>query len=186
MIGNKNKFVPKEIEDDLRNLERYIEELSVFLPLSVYTVNPSNIIVDTNKAAIDLTGYDEDFIIGKEIVILFKDKKTTEECINQVLEKDLIKNQEMVLIAYDKKEIPVNISISVRKDRKNNVIGYFWAMSDISESKRFQESLEKEVEERTKELREKLEELERFQKIAVGRELKMIELKKEVERLKKS
>ena len=152
MIGNKNKFVSREIEEDLRNLERYIEELSVFLPLSVYTVNPSNIIVDTNKAAIDLTGYDEDFIIGKEIVLLFKDKEKTEECINQVLEKDLIKNQEMVLITYDKKEIPVNVSVSVRKDGKNNVIGYFWAMSDISESKKFQESLEKEVEERTADL----------------------------------
>ena len=45
-------------------------------------------------------------------------------------------------------------------------------------------SLEQKVKRRTKELQEKIEELERFQKFAVGRELKMIELKKELEKLK--
>jgi len=38
--------------------------------------------------------------------------------------------------------------------------------------------VEEEVKKRTKEFQEKLEELEQFQKLAVGRELKMIELKK--------
>lgn len=46
-------------------------------------------------------------------------------------------------------------------------------------------SLEEKVKERTRELQGKIEELERFQKITVGRELKMIELKKEIERLNK-
>jgi len=45
--------------------------------------------------------------------------------------------------------------------------------------------LEEQVKERTKELQEKVEELERFHRLAVGRELKMIELKKEIEKLKK-
>ncbi len=40
-----------------------------------------------------------------------------------------------------------------------------------------------EVRERTKELEEKNRELERFNKLAVGRELKMIELKKRVKEL---
>jgi len=45
--------------------------------------------------------------------------------------------------------------------------------------------LEGKVTDRTKELQEKLKELEKFQKLAVGRELKMIEQKKEIEKLKK-
>ena len=44
--------------------------------------------------------------------------------------------------------------------------------------------LEKEIENRTKELKTRLNELEKFKKIAVGRELKMIELKKEIKNLK--
>ena len=40
------------------------------------------------------------------------------------------------------------------------------------------------IEERVKEIRKRTEELEKFQKIAVGRELKMVELKKEISKLK--
>lgn len=46
------------------------------------------------------------------------------------------------------------------------------------------QSLEGRVEERTKEIQEKVKELEKFNKLAVGRELKMTELKKELKRLK--
>lgn len=46
--------------------------------------------------------------------------------------------------------------------------------------------LEKGVQERTKKLQEKINELERFQKLTVARELKMIELKKELKKIKKS
>ena len=44
--------------------------------------------------------------------------------------------------------------------------------------------LEKEVDRRTKDAQEKVKELERFKQLAVGRELKMIELKKEIKKLK--
>lgn len=54
-------------------------------------------------------------------------------------------------------------------------------------TKELEELMQKQeeiIKERTKELREKIEELENFRKIAVGRELKMIELKEEIEKLK--
>ncbi len=46
------------------------------------------------------------------------------------------------------------------------------------------ESLEKKVRERTREVYERMKELEKFQKVTVGREIKMIELKREIKRLK--
>lgn len=54
------------------------------------------------------------------------------------------------------------------------------------ELKELAERLENEVKERTKDLQEKMTELERFNRLAVGREIKMIELKKEIRRLKTS
>ncbi|MDI6602512.1 MAG: HAMP domain-containing protein [Patescibacteria group bacterium] len=53
------------------------------------------------------------------------------------------------------------------------------------ELKELAEGLEEEVERRTKEVRERMEELEKFHRLAVGRELKMVELKKEIKKLKK-
>jgi len=53
------------------------------------------------------------------------------------------------------------------------------------ELKDLAEGLEEQVEQRTKELQGKMKELERFHKLAVGRELKMIELKEEIKGLKK-
>ncbi|MDO8424698.1 MAG: hypothetical protein Q7S70_02040, partial [bacterium] len=52
------------------------------------------------------------------------------------------------------------------------------------ELKGLAESLDVKVKEKTKELQEKITDLERFQKLAVGRELKMMELKKELNDLK--
>jgi len=53
------------------------------------------------------------------------------------------------------------------------------------ELKALTESLEEKVKQRTKELELKIEELERFQKVTIGRELKMVQLKKELREAKK-
>ncbi|MCD6270870.1 HAMP domain-containing protein [bacterium] len=52
------------------------------------------------------------------------------------------------------------------------------------ELEKLKQNLEEEVARRTKELKEKIEELEKIQKLTTGRELKMIQLKEEIERLK--
>jgi len=58
-------------------------------------------------------------------------------------------------------------------------------LARTKELKVLSESLEEQVKERTKNLEEKMSELERFNKLSVGRELKMIELKEEVKELQK-
>ncbi len=70
---------------------------------------------------------------------------------------------------------------SVYKDVRGNVLGVFAAARDVTAQKRAEAEV---AEQRGKEL-ERLAELERFQKLTVGRELKMIELKKEIGELKK-
>jgi len=53
------------------------------------------------------------------------------------------------------------------------------------ELKELAESLDDKVKKRTEELQVKLKELERFQRLTIGRELKMVDLKKELGNLKK-
>ena len=54
----------------------------------------------------------------------------------------------------------------------------------LLENEKRRMELEERVKERTKELQQKVEELEKFQKLAVGREIKMIELKEEIKKIK--
>jgi len=54
------------------------------------------------------------------------------------------------------------------------------------ELKTMASSLDQQVKEKTQKLQEKVKELERFNKLVIGRELKMLELKKEIEDLKKN
>jgi len=79
----------------------------------------------------------------------------------------------MIFLTKRKKEIPINASAKIRKDETGEYIGYFFALVDLTE-----------IKEKEKELREKVEELETFNKLAVGRELKMIKLKEEIKELK--
>jgi len=159
MEQNGKQILSQRLADDLENLERYIEELSAFLPLSVCTVNPVGIIVDINQAAKDLTGYNEGDVIGQGIEVLFKDKELAKRFIDQVLDKGLVKNQETILFTQDKKEISVSLSGTARKDNQGNIIGLFLAISDITEVKKFQEGLEEKVKERTVRLEEAREAL---------------------------
>jgi hypothetical protein len=69
---------------------------------------------------------------------------------------------------------------SVLRDERANVVGVFAAARDVTRQVAAQREL---VGQQAREL-DRLAELERFQRLTVGRELKMIELKKEVEYLK--
>jgi hypothetical protein len=80
----------------------------------------------------------------------------------------------------DGKLIDVLYNASVYKDVEGNVLGVFAAARDVTAQKQAEQEV---VEQRQREL-SRLADLERFQKLTVGRELKMIELKKEVEELK--
>jgi len=85
-------------------------------------------------------------------------------------QRQLLKEKQKVIEAYEKIEDSKKVlEVKVKARTKE--------LEELTEK---QESL---INSRTEELTEKVEELEKFQKIAVGRELKMIELKEEIKRL---
>jgi len=171
-------------KEDLEDLEIYIEEFSTFLPIAVCTVNLVGIIININKAFEDLTGYKSIEIVGKPLITVFLEKKEVEKMADEILKKEFIRGRELTLILKGGKEIPVSVSSSIRKDKEGNFIGYFVGITDISELKKFQKGLEEKIKERTKELQKRINELERFHRLTVGRELKMVGLKEEIKKLK--
>lgn len=185
IAGRAIKEELRKTKEDLESLEVYIKSFSSFLPLAICTVNPLRIIIDVNQAFQKLTHYIAVEIIGEPLEKIFLEKKELEGLLEEVQKKEKIRTKELTLLSKERKETPVSLSVSIRKDEKGNLIGYFLAVFDITEIKKFREELEDKVKKRTKELQEKVEELENFHKLAVGRELKMIALKEEIEKLKK-
>ena len=170
-------------KEDLGDLEHFIEEFSAFLPLAVCTVTQRGVILYINQAFLRLTGYKEIEITGKEIGVLFENEKEWKDLEKEITKKELINGKETILVLKNRKKTPVSIYVSIRKDEKGVLIGYFLAFVDITEIKKLQEGLEEKVKEKTRELQARVEELEKFHKLAVGRELKMIELKKKIKEL---
>ncbi len=150
----------RKAREDLESLERYIEEFSEFLPLPVFIINPADVIIGINRAFQDLTRYNEMEIVGKETSFLFLEKRRVKTLEEEILSKKKRITKEMTLLTKEGEKIPVNVSGQFRKDEKGNLIGYFFALFDISVLKKFQEELEKRVREKTKELEGKTKELE--------------------------
>ena len=161
MKNNKYKNETEELEkarQEIKELERYIESFLAFLPLPSFVINPLGIIIDINRAFSDFTGYSRAEIVGKEVDILFPSKKETLVFKEKVLRQGIIKNKEMILLNKNKEKVEVSLSASLRKDEKNEIIGYFLAFFGIGGLKKLQTELEEKVKERTNELEKRTQE----------------------------
>ena len=75
--------------------------------------------------------------------------------------------------------IPTSLNASALRDADGNVIGAIGVLRDM----RAYEAVVRDLEESKTELQEKILDLEKFEEVVVGRELKMIALEKELEQL---
>lgn len=95
---------------------------------------------------------------------------------------------EHVILRSDGSEIPIEITTQpLLLDGEKMILGVFRDISDRKraedELRRLNEELEKRVQQRTTELATKNAELEKMNKVFVGRELKMVELKERIREL---
>ena len=142
------------------------------------TISTEGKIMDMNDAFANITDITRKKLKNTNFDNYFTEPQKAREVYQEVFAKGFVKNFPITIM--DGKLTNVLFNGSVYKDEKGNVLGAVVVARDITEQKQL---AEREIAGREKELM-RIEELERFRKLTVGRELKMIELKKEIEELK--
>jgi len=171
----------KQAEEQLLSASQYARSLIEASVDPLVTISPEGKITDVNEATIKVTGVPREELIGTDFSNYFTEPEQAREGYQQVFAKGSVTDYPLTIRHRNRQLNEVLYNASVYKDARGHVLGVFAAARDVTAQKRAEAEI---AEQRSKEL-ERLAELERFQQLTVGRELKMIELKKEIEELKK-
>ncbi len=145
------------------------------------TISVDGKITDVNEATTKVTGVSREKLIGTDFTNYFTEPEKAQEGYRQVFAKGMVTDYPLTIRHIGGRLTDVLYNASVYRDGRGNVLGVFAAARDVTAQKQAEAQV---ADQRAKEL-ERLAELERFQKLTMGRELRMIELKKEIEDLKK-
>jgi signal transduction histidine kinase len=173
-------ILSRESNDSFEKIEKAKKELEhrkSQLKSILTSMHDSVFIFDRNNKLID------SYILDNQ-TSLFAGKKK-EALPRNIIEKiiasveEVKKNKDLVSIEYmivkNKKKLWYSANISEKKDENGEFDGVIVVARDITESRNMEKGIE-----------EKLLELESLNKLMIGRELKMIELKKKINDLEKN
>jgi PAS domain S-box-containing protein len=178
----------KQAEQQLRSASQYSRSLIEASLDPLVTISPEGKITDVNEATAKVTGLSRNELIGTDFSTYFTEPTKAREGYQQVFAQGSVTDYPLTIRHRNGGLTEVLYNASVYKDLQDKVLGVFAAARDVTAQRKAESQIAEQrmmAEQRAKEL-EKLAELERFQKLTVGRELKMIELKKEIEELKKA
>jgi PAS domain S-box-containing protein len=175
----------KQAEEKLRYASQYARSLIDVSLDPLVTISPEGKITDVNEATSKITGLPREQLIGTDFSEYFTEPENARKGYEQVSSKGFVTDYALTIRQRDGRLTHVVYNASVYRDEKGNVLGVFAAARDITAQKEAEIADQRaRDEQRAREL-DRLAELERFQKLTVGRELKMIALKKEIEELKR-
>lgn len=129
-----------------------------------------------NKAILEMLGYSQGELIGMKADNLFGSGSSNFSTIMPKIQNGDTSYSESTFRTKDGRQIPISLSGSVVRGSGKNTQGFVINSRDISKKKKEEEEMMKS----NRELHEKTEELEKINKMAIGREQKMIELKKRI------
>lgn len=164
----------KKADLALQESEERLKIIFELAPDAIYLTDLKGIFIDGNKTAEDITGYKRKELIGKSFLKLKLLKAKDLLKVSKLLIKNVQGKgtgpDEFILNRKDDGQVPVEISTyPVKIKNKIVVLGI---ARDITERKRAEEKLIS-----------RNKELELYNEVTVGRELKMLELKKEINEL---
>jgi two-component system CheB/CheR fusion protein len=138
-------------------------------------------ITNWNGAAKRMFGYSEEEAVGQPMTMLIPPERLEEESeiVARLNRGERIEHFETIRLRKNRAPMDVAVTISPIIDGAGRVVGASQIARDITERKQVRSDLEKS----NAELQSHIEELSRFNRVAVDRKLRMIELKKEINEL---
>ncbi len=171
---------------DMRELDKaraYAESLIKNAPDPVFVSDLEGKILEANDAVSELLGFRRDEVVEQSLSRFISEEETREftAALREVVERGVTRNARLTPRSATGEVIPTSLNASALRDADGNVIGAIGVLRDM----RAYEAVVRDLEQSKTELQEKILDLEKFEEVVVGRELKMIALEKELETLQR-
>lgn len=152
-------------------------------PDPVFVSDLEGKILSANDAVYELLGFRPDEVLEQSLSRFISPEETREflAALREVIERGVTRNARLNPRSASGEIIPTTLNASALRDADGKVIGAIGILRDM----RAYEEVVRDLQESKLELQEKILDLEKFEEVVVGRELKMIALEKEVENLRR-
>ncbi|HOW35179.1 MAG TPA: PAS domain S-box protein [Candidatus Omnitrophota bacterium] len=167
----------KEMEETLRVSEERLRQIAITSRDWIWEVDAEGRYIYSSASVQELLGYSSEEVIGKYFYEFFSPEE------KEVLETQAKENfsQRMIFYGFENKNIRKDGRIVTLEttavpivDSQGNFMGYRGVDRDITERKKAENEIKKSV-----------EDLTQFKRLTIDREQKMVDLKKEINRLSK-
>ena len=171
---------------DMREQDKaraYAESLIKNAPDPVFVSDLEGKILQANDAVFALLGFRQDELLEQSLSRFISVEETREftAALREVVERGVTRNARLNPRSASGEIIPTTLNASALRDPDGKVIGAIGILRDM----RAYEKAVRDLQESKLELQEKILDLEKFEEVVVGRELKMIALEKELETLRR-
>ncbi len=148
LIGTDNT-ARKQVEEERKKLDQRVRDQHFYTRSliesnvdALMTTDPRGIITDVNKQTEALTGCTRDELIGAPFKNYFTDPDRAEAGINRVLSEGTVRNFELTARARNGQLTVVSYNATTFHDRDRILQGVFAAARDVTELKRFEQTLQ--------------------------------------------
>jgi PAS domain S-box-containing protein len=156
-IEKYNKELQAMVEERTVELEKTKEYLENILEHSgdmIITTTLFDEIVQFNRGAENMLGYNKDGMVGAKIEDLFANKSDYRKLREKVVVGGDVSNYDTRLMKKDGKIVDVNLTLSQLKDRAGDIIGLVGIGRDITEKKSREEEQKKYADRLLREIEE--------------------------------
>ncbi|GLV59869.1 hypothetical protein KDH_66930 [Dictyobacter sp. S3.2.2.5] len=171
---------------DMRELDKaraLADSLIKNAPDPIFVSDLEGKILSANDAVYELLGFRPDEVLEQSLSRFISAEETREflAALKEVIERGTTRNARLNPRTASNEVIPTTLNASALRDTDGKVIGAIGILRDM----RAYEKILQDLQESKAELQEKILDLEKFEEVVVGRELKMIALEKEIENLRR-